>query len=112
MSDKINKQYFSKEQVEAGEFKQLLDFLMESSYGVSKYYNDIHIKPEDCGAFIIEWQNIPWDKSFGGHFEYIDEDDEEVIKKITYPDGSYDWILPEYEEEARQNWVKNNHTIK
>lgn len=87
----VNSQYFDKEQIEAGEMQHLLEFLMNEAYGKGKYYNDIHIKPSDCGAFTVEWVQVPWDHDFGGSFQYVDSD-EVVMKECEMPDGSYQYF--------------------
>ena len=62
----VNSQYFDEEQVKAGELYEFLSLLMKQCYGKGNNYNDIHIRPEDCGAFSIEWASSPWDHSYPG----------------------------------------------
>lgn len=50
----MNKMYFSKEQIEAGELAKFLNLLIEQSFGEGDSFNDIHIKPEDFGSVILE----------------------------------------------------------
>jgi len=92
----INKMYFSREAVRAGELNDLLNLLMTQSYGKSEHKNDIHIYAEDCGAFILEWANIPWDKSYGGRFEYIAEGQCIMLEK-ELPDGTIALVFDEEE---------------
>ena len=103
----VNSQYFSKEQIEAGEMAKLLDFLMNEAYGAGTHYNDIHIKPEDCEAFIVEWEQVPWDHSFGGRFAYLNED-EVIMKEIRFPDGTYEHVIPEYANEVMTDWLREH----
>ena len=98
----MNSQYFSKEQIEAGEMQKLLDFLMSEAYGAGDHYNDIHIKPEDCGAFVVEWVQVPWDHQFGGHFELIEEDQVVMLERI-FPDNHTELC---YDEEDFNNRLK------
>ena len=80
----MNKMYFSSEMVAAGELTKFVSILLEQSYSKSNLYNDIHIYPEDLGAFIVEWVQLPWDHCYGGRFEYVDEEHEVVpIKNET-----------------------------
>lgn len=105
---RVNSQYFDKEQIEAGELKTLLDYLMTEAYGKGQYYNDIHIKPADLGAFIVEWVQVPWSHEFGGHFEYLEED-EQIFKEIHLPDNTYQYILADEDEnEFLDEWLKDN----
>lgn len=99
----MNTQYFSKEQVEAGELTALLTVLMNQAYGKGNRYNDIRIHPEDCGAFSIEWVEIPWDHAYGGEFRYISED-ETVFLERQMPNGTYEYFSDEdeYQERLKQ----------
>ena len=80
-----------------------------------KHYNDIHIKPEDLGAFTIEWVQVPWSGEYGGRFEYLEED-EEILKLYIFPDGHGEYLLDEDEFnyclgewlEENPGWRKNN----
>lgn len=104
----LNSMYFSKEQVEAGEMIEFLNILLKQSYGVSKYYNDIHIKPDDCGAFVIEWVNVPWSHDWGGRFEYLD-DDQYSMTEYCFPDRHYELLRDkeEYDERLKE-FLKEN----
>lgn len=61
----MNRQYFSKEQIAAGELNDFLDVLLKQCYGKGDCYNDIHIKPEDCGSFVVEWETNPRSGEWG-----------------------------------------------
>ena len=106
----INQQYFSKEQIEKKEHYKLLDVLISESYGAGTYYNDIRIKPEDCGAFIIEWAQENWNDDYGtnGKFVYI-ESDQEVVTEYRLPDDSYISFRnqDEYSEYLKE-WLEEN----
>lgn len=78
---KTNTQYFSKEQIEAGEFDAFLKVLMNQAYGKGNRYNDIRIHPEDCGAFSIDWVELPWDGAYGGSFMYVEEDEVIMLER-------------------------------
>jgi len=68
----MNHVYFSKEQVTAGEMNKFLNLLFEQCYGEGNDYNDIHIYPEDLGAFTVEWEQVPWSHEYGGRFVFKD----------------------------------------
>jgi len=104
----MNSQYFSKEQVKAGELQKLLAFLMEEAYGAGNHYNDIHIRPEDCGAFVIEWEQVPWSHEFGGQFVLLEED-QEIMTRYTFPDNHTElcYNKEDYEERLAE-WLKEN----
>lgn len=118
----MNRQYFSKEQVAAGELNEFLNVLLKQCYGKSDCFNDIHIKPEDCGAFMIEWEETPWNHEWGGHWQYIDDDCDEVVAKwYSFPDNHnvlleskeskevYEELLEDWlEEHKEEGWHKNH----
>lgn len=68
----MNSMYFSKEDVEAGLMSELINYLCKYSYESGprdlSHYNDIHIRPEDCGAFVVEWVQTPWSNDYGEKF--------------------------------------------
>lgn len=106
----MNSQYFSKEQVAAGELNEFLDVLLKHCYGKGENYNDIHIKPEDLGAFIIEWETSPWSGEWGGHWQYVRDDDEEVVMKYYYfPDNHCELFETEEKyKEALKTWLEEH----
>lgn len=106
----MNSQYFSKEQVAAGELNEFLEVLLKQCYGKGTTFNDIHIKPGDCGAFIIEWETSPWSGEWGGHWQYIRDDDEEAVMKYYYfPDEHCELFETEEEyEEALKTWLEEH----
>ena len=106
----MNSQYFSKEQVAAGELNEFLEVLLKQCYGKGTTFNDIHIKPEDLGAFIIEWETSPWSGEWGGHWQYIKDDEEEVVMKYYYfPDNHCELFETEEEyKKALKAWLEEH----
>lgn len=79
---------------DVGEFiAKLLDIDNEDTFF------DIHVYNEDK-LVVLEYSQVPYDGSYGGRFEYIDEDSEIVTNKYL-PDGT--WLQvhsdSEYEEQ-------------
>lgn len=116
----MNRMYFSKEQITAGELTKFLNLLIEQSYGKANDYNDIHIIPVDIDAVLLEWESVPWSKEYGGHWQYINDDDDEVVAKwYRFPDNhsellaseeSYQEILKDWlEEHKEEEWYKNEY---
>lgn len=105
----LNSQYFNAASVEAGEMDEFIKILNKQSYGKSSYYNDVHHYPVDCGAFIVEWIQRPWDNSFdAGRFTTLAPDEVKMIEK-TFPDGHYERFFDEEEyNEAFEQWLKDN----
>ena len=101
--------YFTKEDVEAGLMTKLINYLCDYSYASGprefSHYNDIHIKPEDCNAFIVEWEQTPWSHDYGGKFEYVDED-QEVCYDLDLPDGSS--VYTPDKEDYLKWWLDDN----
>lgn len=106
----MNRQYFSKEQIAAGELNEFLDVLLKQCYGKGDCYNDIHIKPEDCGSFVVEWETNPRSGEWRGHWRYIKDDEEEVVMKYYYfPDNhSEPFETKEQYEEALKEWLEEH----
>lgn len=106
----MNRQYFSKEQVAAGELNEFLNVLLKQCYGKGESFNDIHIKPADCGAFVIEWVETSWNGEWGGHWQYINDDDEEVVMKYyEFPDDHYELFqTKEQYEVALKEWLEEH----
>ena len=116
----MNSQYFSKEQLAAGEVNEFLNLLIKQSYGKGDCYNDIHVVPCDLGAVMVEWESNPWSGEYGGKWKYVQEDDEEVVAKYYYfPDESSvlceseevfnDYLKDWLEEHKEEDWAKNEY---
>lgn len=104
----MNTQYFDAEQIVSGEFTKFLRVLMDEAYGDGKYYNDIHIHPEDCGAFVVEWEQINWERHYDyGQFRFVDVD-EVIYKEVYFPDNHTEYLPPEEVEERLKEWHKEN----
>lgn len=114
----MNKQYFNKEQIKNGELNKFLNMLIDLSHGKGDEYNDIHLQPEDFGV-VVEWDTVPWSGEWGGHWQYIHDDDDEVVMKYyNFPNGDsglfsskeeYDEALKEWLEEHKdEQWEIND----
>lgn len=96
----INYQHFSKEMIENGSFASFVGELMKQCYSdKGDLYNEILIKPEDCGAFSVSWKQLPWDHEYGGGFEYVAED-QAVMTECQFPDDHYEYFLSEEDYNA------------
>lgn len=116
----MNSQYFSKEQVQAGEMDAFLKALRVQDYGKGGYYNDVHIKPADCGAYSVDWAQLRWEGDDDKGFEYIDSEHVLMLEK-EMPDGTFeqffgeddyemvlkDWLADELK--AGREWKKNEY---
>lgn len=114
----MNSQYFSEETVKAGELDRFLVALRSQDYGKGRYFNDVHVYPEDCGAYIVEWQQRSWDDDEDQGFRYIDAEHAVVLER-EMPDGTFeqffdeddykmilkDWLADELK--AGREWKKN-----
>lgn len=96
----INRMYFTGAMVKSGEMAKFIETLCAQAYCDQDpdiaLYNDIRIHPEDLGAFSVEWVQLPWDNSYGGNFQYVDED-EVVCFERKMPDHSYQRFASEEE---------------
>ncbi len=103
----MNRQYFSEEQVKAGELDEFLKSLRSIDYGKGRYYNDVHIKPADCGAYNVEWAQLCWDGDDDKGFEFVDWEHTLVLER-QLPDGSYAYFLDENEYNQKLAEQKHN----
>lgn len=104
----INSMYFNKEQFENGEMDKFIRQLNDMSYGKGNQQVQILIKPADCGAYIVEFVQIPWDHSYGGHFEYINEEHVVMLER-QYPDGTFGQFFDEADyNQALEDWLLEN----
>ena len=112
----MNSMYFSEEQVKAGELAEFLNVLLKQSYGKGDSYNEIHIKPVGDQSFTVEWICVPWSGNYGGHFEFVNDDQLVMIEKF-FPDNHSELC---YDEEDYKNkldtflkdnpgWVKTDY---
>jgi len=101
-----NSMYFDGKNKES--MLQFISSLCSMSYDKeTRLYNDIHIIPADCGAFIVEWIQAPWDNSYGGSFKYVDED-QEVCTEVHLPDDTFEYI-PSYNADSYlKDWLDEN----
>jgi len=115
----MNTQYFSKEMVERGELEELVRFLNKQAYSGQedgKLFNDIHIVPDDCGAFLVEWEQVPFDRSYGGSFKFVETDEGEIValeKKMPYGEYRLFYNKEQYEEALQEyNAKKESENVK
>lgn len=111
----MNVEVFSWKEVEKGHLNDFINLLLKQSIDrVSSTYSDIHIIPEDCGFIRVEWEDVPWNKDYGGHWQYIKDDEEEVVMKYYYfPDNSSGLFSSEEEyKEALQDWLEEHKEEK
>ena len=106
----MNRQYFDEQQIKTGELNEFLNLLIKQSYGKGSYYNDIHIIPCDLNSVTVEWESNPWDKEYGGHWQFIHDDEEEVVMKYYYfPDNHSELFeTKEQYEEALKEWLEEH----
>lgn len=80
----------------------LLDYNKESRDD----YNEIHIYQEET-LIIIEWNQVPYSRDWGGRFEYVDED-HVVMKQVCFPDRHYETLFDDEEEGRLKEWLEEN----
>lgn len=103
----MNSQYFSKEQVQAGELDSFLKALRVADYGKGDCYNDVHVKPADCGAYVVEWAQLHWSGEEDKGFAFVDYEHEVMLER-EMPDGSYLHFFDEQDyENVLGDWLKD-----
>lgn len=106
----MNSMYFTSEDVKSGLMTQFIEYLCMYSYKSGPidhaHYNDIHIRPDDCGAFVVEWVQAPWSGEYDGKFEYVGEE-QVVCNEVEFPDRHFEYT-PEDENVAIKEWLEDN----
>ena len=101
----MNSQYFSEEQVKAGEMDAFLKALRAQDYGKGGYYNDVHVKPADCGAYSVDWAQLRWEGDNDKGFEYIDSEHVIMLERAM-PDGTFEQFFNEDDYEmVLKDWL-------
>ena len=58
--------------------------------------------------FVVEWAQLPWSGKWGGHFDYVDED-ELIMRECILPDNTIIYCVDEEEYKERlDEWLKEN----
>lgn len=112
-NNRINSQTFSEAEVSSGAMSNFIKILCDLCYSEkpgapSAIYNDIRIHPSDCGSFVVEWVQLPWDGKWGGQFGYVDED-ELIMRECILPDNTIIYCVDEEDYKERlDEWLKEN----
>ena len=69
----VNSIYFNSYQFKNGEMDKFIHNLNELSYCKSDQMIQVLIIPVDCGAYEVQFIQVPWDHSYGGNFKYYEE---------------------------------------
>lgn len=89
-------------------FQKFLDTLIDYNNDTDNDdYNDIHIRQEDCGYIVIEWEKTPWSKEWGGRFEFLTYD-QEIYEEVSFPDNHYEMLPKGTGDEAVKEWLKDH----
>ena len=106
----VNSVYFSKEQFEKGEMDKFIHHLNELSYGEGHNMFQVLIRPEDCGAYVVEFAQIGWDEACYGNFGFkFIEEDQRVYREYRLPDNSYVYFETDQEfNEFFDEWMRDN----
>ena len=98
----MNSQYFSKEDVETGLLTSFIEELLKGCYSSEAHFNDIHIIPEDLGAFRVEWIQSLWESKYN-FSKFVELKPEElVVHAVVLPDNSIQYV--ENIEEETNIW--------
>lgn len=88
-------------------FESMLKTMMKKSYDKGSDRYEIMIKPEDCGAYSLNWVTNDWQDSWGAHYEPVDAD-QQVMTEYIYPDEHYEWHASKKEfNESLESWLES-----
>ena len=93
---------FSPEEVEAGLLAQQINTMLDFNKGSQDYSYDIHLWTDGYST-VLDFVQAPNDGSYGGSFTFLDED-QEIMSRVRYPDGSSELCYPEEVEEMQAKW--------
>lgn len=107
MSD-LNEAYFSKDDVKAGLFDELLRTLIDYNSKSKDGYCDIRIRPGDSGSMVIEWVYKSWKVPDALGFAFTDED--HILATVCrLPDNSEIFCRTDRDaEEALAEFLEEN----
>ncbi len=104
--EKYNTQFFDLEDEDGMERAMaFIRMLHEDSRKNSRGYNQILTYVEE-GCLIVSWAQIPYEYDVGS-FKFVG-DDQVIMDELHFPDGYYDYVLPEDKEEKWGEWAKAN----
>ena len=104
----VNSVYFNKEQFENGEMDKFIHQLNELSYGSGHNMFQVLIRPEDCGAYVVEFVQVCWEEAYGEGFRYV-RSDQKIYSEYRLPDNSYiEFETDEEYNEYLEDWLKEN----
>ena len=102
-----NSMAFTPVETKQGMVMDLLSYLLGFNAKSEDHYCDVHVT-SDGYCTIVEWAVVPCDGSYGGKFEYVDED-QYVTNEVRFPDGHYEYVPSKEEgDEMVAEWVKAN----
>lgn len=105
-TNSYNSQAFTPEEVKKGLHLDLINYLIDYNEKSDGYFNDIHIT-SDGYCTIIEWVCERHGEACTG-FEFVDHD-EEVLKRVHYPDNSFGYASDEDEaNDMLMLWLHEN----
>ena len=107
MMREYNETSFAPEEVEKGLHLDLLNTLFKFNRDSDKCYNDIHIT-SDGYCLIVEWVQRDYDEQWGeGRFDFV-RGDQRIVNEVYFPDGHYEYLLPETTEGLVNEWLEEN----
>lgn len=116
--EEVNDMLFEKEDVKAGKHIDFIKSLL--ALDLKDRYVDMRVRNEDMGCVSVEWTVEPWDRDYGGHWQYVRDDMEErVVREVILPDGGsievdanesdekvvYEWLEEHKDEGWEKDWL-------
>lgn len=107
MKTEYNSMSFSREAMKEGLHLELIKYLVNYHLNNDYHFNDVHITT-DGETLIVEWEQVPYDHSFGGSFQYVEEDCL-VMRDLDLPDGGNTFIPQDDDpEEYLKEWLEEH----
>lgn len=108
----MNELWFSREDCEKGLHLEYIKTLAEISSKLSNGFLEILLTGDGESTCVKYEKRYYCDKDEGGRFEYIDRDNDEIVLKvITFPDGHYDYFDKDVDvREVLRDWENKEKT--
>lgn len=107
METGYNSMTFTPKEVEDGLAREAIGFIMSLSAKSDTHMAELAVTT-DGYCTTVKWIWVPYDRSYGGKFEFVD-DGEEVMREVELPDGSWSYIGKNDDQEAYiGDWLSRN----
>lgn len=96
-----------KKENESKHFYNILKSLLDYNESSDKDYYEIHIRQSGCTETYLECEKVPYNRSYGGRFEFLEWGDD-VFTELIFPDHSSEMVLKGSEDDIFNEWLEEH----